>query len=242
MLLIGIGVLLVGSLPAQDRLTSPAWQSMKIIQTVDPIFPASQLLEGTTGGDARVVINTDQDGKLADYLIVAYSDRPFADAAVQAIKQWTFLPAQLDGVPVGTTVELSFHFEARGVVISTSNPFALVEAQIRRMVEDRMEYQPCRATRLDQEPKAVVTVAPEYPVALAKQGVRGSVTLDFFIDENGAVRLPSGSSTENNVLTSLALQALRQWKFSPPTSRGHAVLIRARQLFSFRPPMDATTG
>jgi len=242
MLILGIGVLLTSGLLAQERLAAPGWQSMRIVQTADPVFPPGQLQAGVTEGEARLVINTDADGRLADYLIIGYTDRDFASAAVAAVKEWTFVPAQLDGTPVGTTVELHFSFQAKGVVVSTSNPFALLDAQLRRMLDGRLVYQPCQPAKLDAEPKALVTVAPAYPAQLAKQGLRGAVTLDFFIDETGAVRLACGVSTDNNQLTALALEALRQWKFTPPTSNGRAVMVRARQLFRFQPGMDASAG
>jgi outer membrane biosynthesis protein TonB len=59
------------------------------------------------------------------------------------------------------------------------------------------------------------------------------VTIEFFIDETGAVRLPAGVTTENKVLTALALDAVKQWKFTPPTTRGKGVLVKASQVFNF---------
>jgi len=49
----------------------------------------------------------------------------------------------------------------------------------------------------------------------------------------GAVRLPSVSTEQDAVLTRLAIDALKQWKFSPPTSRGRPVLVKASQVFDF---------
>jgi TonB family protein len=188
---------------------------------------------GTTNGDVRVVINTDAEGNLADWLVIGYTNPDFATAAVKAIKQWNFEPARMHGTPVGTTVELDFCFEAKGVVVSTSNASDLLEARLFRMMGGRYVFQPCLPRDLDQTPTPLVTIAPRYSAELAKQGVKGTVTIEFFIDENGAVRLPSGEKTDDGVLTALALDALKQWKFTPPTSKGKGVLVKARQVFDF---------
>jgi TonB family protein len=233
MLIIGIGVLLTGSVLAQTQPTSSGWQSMKILQTVDPVFPSHLLQIGAVNGEVRVVINTDADGSLADWLVIGYTNPEFADAAIRAVKQWKFEPGRLEGTPVGTTVELDFHFEAKGVVVSTCGPSDLIEARIMRMMDGRYVYQPCKPWKLDRTPAPLVTIAPRYPGEIAKQGVKGVVTIDFFIDETGAVRLPAGVKTEDNMLTALALDAMKQWKFTPPTSRGKGVLVKARQEFDF---------
>jgi outer membrane biosynthesis protein TonB len=232
MLILGIGVLLSGSLLAQTSISRSDWQSLKILQTADPIFPSHLLQVGVGDGEARVVINTDASGKLVDWLVVGYSHREFADAAVVAIKQWRFEPARLRGEPVGTTVELSFYFEAKGVVVSTTSA-DILEGQLMRIMKGSYAYQPCSLRELDRIPTPIVTITPQYSSALAQKGVKGKVTVEFFIDETGAVRLPAGSAKDDTLLTALAIDALHQWKFAPPTSKGRGVLVKASQEFDF---------
>jgi TonB family protein len=231
---IGIGVLLSGSLPAQTSLSRADWQSLKILQTVDPVFPSHLMQVGAVNGEARVVINTDSTGKLTDWLVIGYTHREFADAAVAAIQQWKFEPARLQGEPVGTTVELFFYFEAKGVVVSTSSAADVFDRQLMRIIGDRYAYQPCSLRELDRIPTPVVTVKPLYPGELADKGVKGKVTVDFYIDETGAVHLPAVSVKDDVELTALAVAALRQWKFEPPTRDGHPVLVKASQEFDFK--------
>ncbi len=233
MLILGIGVLLSGSLLAQTSTSRSDWQSLKILQTANPVFPSHLIQVGVADGEARVVINTDASGKLTDWLVVGYTHPEFAEAAVKAIKQWTFEPAQLQGEPVGTTIELSFYFEAKGVVVSTTCA-DIVEGRFLRMMAARYTYQPCSPRELDRMPTPVVTITPQYSGALAKKGVTGKVTVEFFIDETGAVRLPAASAKDDTMLIALAIDALNQWKFTPPTSRGRGVLVKASQEFDFR--------
>ena len=85
MLILGIGVLLSGSLLAQTSTSRSDWQSLKIVQTANPVFPSHLMQAGVTEGEARVVINTDASGKLVDWLVVGYTHPEFAEAAVKAI-------------------------------------------------------------------------------------------------------------------------------------------------------------
>ena len=234
MLILGIGVLLSGSLFAQTSAFRSDWQSLNILQTTDPIFPPQLLQLTVTEGEARVVINTDATGKLIDWLVIGYTHREFADTAVVAIKQWKFEPARLQGEPVGTTTELSFYFEAKGVVVSSPNIIENLEGRLMRFLDGRYAYQPCSPQALDRMPTPVVTVAPRYSSQLAGNGVKGRIKIEFFIDETGAVRMPAASAADNAVLTSLAINALSQWKFAPPTSKGRSVLVKAIQEFEFK--------
>jgi TonB family protein len=68
---------------------------------------------------------------------------------------------------------------------------------------------------------------------LARKGVHGRVSVDFYIDETGVVRMPAVSPRDNIELTALSLEALRQWRFEPPTRNGKPVLVKASQVFSF---------
>lgn len=231
--IMSIGVLLAGSLLAQSPVSPSGVQLLKIQHRVDPIFPYHLMQAGVDNGKVRVIVSTDRDGNMSEWLVIGYTRKEFADASVVAIKQWKFEPAVYQGEPVGTVVEINFDFSAQGVVVTTSNPVELVEAQAIRMASNRFIYLPCSPRDLDQALTPVTTVAPHYPIELEKEGVRGKVRIDFFVDEAGAVRLPCGSAGQNNILIGLAMDALRQWKFTPPTRQGRPVLVKASQEFQF---------
>jgi TonB family protein len=67
------------------------------------------------------------------------------------------------------------------------------------------------------------------------------VVVDFYIDETGAVRMPYVTGRPHTLLANLAVDAVRQWKFEPPTRNGTPVLVHARQVFHFN-PMAAKNG
>ena len=208
------------------------WQSVRIVQTIDPIFPPVLTREGVTQGEARVAVNTDVNGKLVEWLVVGYTLPEFGAEAVRAIKQWVFVPARQRGEAVGTTFELIFYFEAKGVIVTTTNTTESMKRLI-MFENDRYQYEPCSLRELDRIPTPLTTVKPNYPAELAKKGVRGRTTVYFYVDETGSVRMPSVSPREDSALTALSIDALRQWKFEPPTRDGKPVLVRASQVFSF---------
>jgi len=229
------GLLLAEPIFAQFLQLQPEWQSMSIQQTVNPIFPyrLEQLAVGS--GEARVAINTDAKGKLVEWLVVGYTLPEFADAAVAAIKQWRYEPARWRGDPVGTTIELIFSYEAKGVVVSTARLDEQFEAAFLRLTEGSYKYRPSTLRELDRIPTPIVTVTPQYSDKQAAKGVKGMVTVDFYIDETGTVRMPAVSVKDDIELTALAVTALRQWKFEPPTRNGRPVLVKASQVFNFGP-------
>jgi TonB family protein len=94
-------------------------------------------------------------------------------------------------------------------------------------------YRPCRLQELDATPVPLVLVPPVYPAELAARGVHGAATVEFFIDETGAVRMPAVVRADFPELGDLLASAIRQWKFAPPTRRGRPVLVHASQTVGF---------
>ncbi len=116
------------------------------------------------------MITTDASGKLEDWLVVGYTRREFAETALAAVKNWKFTPARLRGEPVGTTVDLHFHFAAEGVVVSSVSLNDSIEAEMARVFGVRYEYKLCSLRNLDRVPEPVTVVAPLYPKQLADRG------------------------------------------------------------------------
>lgn len=208
-------------------------KSLRIYQTVEPQFPTALVQRGITSGWATLAISVDDEGQLRDYLPIAYTERTLATAAAEALRHWKFDPMRVRGEPVGAQVDLTFKFEAVGVVVSVdplSNPL------LRGFVSDmQVQYMPCNLRDLDSVPTPIDAPAPAYPKELQDRGVSGRVVIDFYIDESGAVRLPAVVDADFMELGAFAVSAVRTWKFEPATSKGEPVLARVRQTFRFLP-------
>ncbi|HEX2862597.1 MAG TPA: energy transducer TonB [Lacunisphaera sp.] len=217
--------------------TAPAFAALESIQVRTgndlPPFPPRLIVDGVTSGHAVVAVSVNAEGKMDDCLVLGYSDERLARSAVDALKRWRFVPARLDGQPVRAQTELRFDFSVEGAVISSN----LTERFIANLADGRFarlaDHRPSRPRELDRVPAKIAGAAPRYATSALKEGVRGSVEVHFYIDEKGEVRLPCVDAGSHPYLMEQAVEAVRDWKFEPPTSRGRPVLVAAAQKFEF---------
>lgn len=215
--------------PAPDR------EPLKLIRTVEPLYPLRLQAEGIKEGDAQLAISVDEQGRLQDYLVIGYSRKEFADAAVAALKRWQFEPMRLRGEPHPVTQELWITFESRGLAVVSETASEHIQRRIERLAPGLLAYRVYTLRELDRLPVPREVVAPVYSQALADRGITGRVSVEFFIDETGRVRLPSVRESAHNELAVEAVVAVRRWRFDPPLRNGRPVLVRAIQDFNFSP-------
>jgi protein TonB len=85
------------------------------------------------------------------------------------------------------------------------------------------------------EPEVVREVQPDYPEELREQGVQGTVTVRYTVDENGKV---TGVSVErssgNDALDDAAVRAIRRYRYRPAQQDGKPRAVQMRRPFVFR--------
>jgi len=92
------------------------------------------------------------------------------------------------------------------------------------------------------KPKPIKQPSPLYPYAMSRAGLTGQVKVSFVIDKQGNVRDAFVIESNNPWFERPALNALRQWKFTPGEVDGRLVNTRAAQRIDFnldpagRPP------
>jgi TonB family protein len=230
-----LGLLLAsGAARAQPPEAAGDFQSARIIETVEPYFPESLYREYLQGGHAGIEIAVDADGRLTEWLAVRYTDRRFADLAIDALKHWEFKPARWRGRPVAVCLYLRFDFRVHGVVVDSSRDEALT-AFISGMRGDYDAYRPYELKELDRIPVPERAAAPHYPRSLVDRHLGGTVKVAFYVDERGEVRMVSVQGRPPLELSDLAADAVAHWKFEPPTVHGRPVLARLVQEFHFNP-------
>jgi len=197
-----------------------------------PWVPASLQLDAFSHGRVVLVVDISADGLPTDWLVLGYTHRPLVTTCLAVLPSWRFTPARLDGTPVPVQVEFSIEFSPDGAVLTTCS---LDEMFIReRFGEGRhLITATTRPADLDRVPARVTGPAPKYAAAAERQGVRGKVEVRFYIDETGAVRMPSVDAGSQPYLAGRALEAVRNWKFEPPMSKGRPALIAASEEFDF---------
>ena len=87
---------------------------------------------------------------------------------------------------------------------------------------------------LDQAPRVVFQPAPEYPAALRKQKIDGTVHVLFMVDRTGRVDSPIVQKSTNPAFEPAALQAVKRWRFEPGKRNGEAVVFRMRVPITFK--------
>jgi TonB family protein len=77
-------------------------------------------------------------------------------------------------------------------------------------------------------------VKPEYPEALQKQGIEGTVILRAVIGTSGQILSLSPFSDPDPALTKAAMDAVRQWKYTPTLLNGEPVEVVTTITVGFR--------
>ena len=209
-----------------------AFESITIEVTEDPEMPAALRMHGLTNGRVIIAIDVGPDGQLADWLVLSASHKELIKPCIAALQRWHYTPARYEGQPVLAQMRLSIDISQTGAVVSRT-AIDTANDLIEKLMGRRPDYQACPADEIDRQPVAVTTVSPRYSSDAEKVGVRGRVKVHFFIDEKGDVRMPAVQADAHPYLSSMAIEALKGWKFEPPTSRGRPVLVAAAQEFSF---------
>lgn len=211
---------------------SAAIESIKIVPTTKPQPSPVMLLDGVTEGTVIFAIEVSADGKLTDWMVLGSTHPSLVRPCAEILKDAEITPARLDGSPVAAQADVTVDYRAEGVVIS--GPAVLnLDRHMRRIFGYRIASQRRSSNELDRVLAPLSSVAPKYAKDAEKDGVRGKVQVHFYVDETGAVRMPAVEGEAHPYLSEMAIAAVREWRFSPPTSHGKPVLVAARQEFNF---------
>jgi len=74
-----------------------------------PDYPAS--IKTKVKGNAVVSFRVDIHGRVLGAAVTSATDPAFGTAALEAIRQWRFVPRVTDGIPVDTSTEMTFAFD-----------------------------------------------------------------------------------------------------------------------------------
>lgn len=205
----------------------------KLEEIVNPIYPRSLSDMGTFEGSATILIELDENGKMTDWLPLSATHMEFVDAIANVINQWTFSPASRNGEAIPDAFSLTIRFKNEGV-ITGYNGMQMAGAFLNSCRNPSEEALVAQYSQLDKIPTPTMIVQPNVS-GIEETERAGKVTLGFFIDENGKVRMPVLLNCEGDIgLAYAAHAALTQWTFEKPTVKGKAVTVRASQQFIFK--------
>jgi protein TonB len=80
---------------------------------------------------------------------------------------------------------------------------------------------------LAEDPRPISRVHPEYPFAALNRGVRGSVLLEYTVDQRGRVVSPRVLEAKPaGVFDGAALRALSRWRYEPVNAEPQTMRVR----------------
>jgi len=208
------------------RVGGPIQQG-KLIHKVDPDYPevARQARIQTTIL-LEVVVNG--QGEVTNVKVLR--GHPALDqAAIDAVKQWRYSPTLLNGeaVPVITTVSVAF-------ALSDNTGFAVLADQARPAVASQIAgREPMRVGGNVQESKLIHRVEPEYPELARRARIEATVILEVLVNEQGEVANVRVLRS-HPLLEQAAVEAVKQWRYSPTYINGVAVPVITTQTVVFR--------
>ncbi|MFN7133521.1 MAG: TonB family protein, partial [Myxococcales bacterium] len=91
--------------PKQPTLT----KAPELVRFVDAPYPEAAR-EQKLSGDVGMIVEILEDGTVGDVQVVRPAGHGFDEAAVKAVRQFIFSPAEFDGVPAPVRIEYTYRF------------------------------------------------------------------------------------------------------------------------------------
>jgi protein TonB len=162
--------------------------SPAIASRVDPVYPDAAHAAGVAG-TVRVQVEVNVDGTVQDVQLV--TSIPLLDqAALDAVRQWTFKPTLLNGKPTAAVME--------------------IDVNVPNIV---------RVGGAIRAPIKIAHADPIYPPEAQAAGIQGIVILELMISPEGRVE-GTRVLRSVPALDDAASAAVRQWMFTPTLLNG----------------------
>jgi|ERR1035437_5968694 TonB family protein len=222
-------------LAAQEPNNDKSIQKLRLEKFVMPEFPSYVQLTGNNRGVVTVAIGRDTEGHVTDVLVLDSTHPRLSQSVVDAVSKWKFVfpanppPSGQEIVPI-----VRFLFTAKGISIVSALTGSLASKD-RDVNENSPVILPAFA-ELDTVPKPINNPMPRFTGALADRAASTTVTVKFFVDETGKVRVPIIIDSSVPELGRAVLAAVEQWRYEPPRMGGHETIALEIQTFNFGPP------
>lgn len=195
-LALGWLALAAGGLRAAEDLSGAA----ALRDWVQPAYPpeaARQRLEG------RVVVefSVGEDGKVTDAAIAESDHGLFEEAALDAVRRWTFSPALENGVPVASGMRVPIEFRLA----------QLKQRRVPVAPPQHLMPQPARRTPA----KALDAPDPHYPEELEERKLPGQVLMRLTVGVDGRVRRAEVRWASHPAFVEESLRAAEASRFEP---------------------------
>ena len=211
-LLVGCCLISAVAQEAREPVSVPEETMEKLlIHKVNPVLNLEP--EARIQGIVVLQAVIDKNGDIEN-LQIASGHPMLVSAAIDAVKQWKYRPYEVNGIPVA--VETTIRVEvspASEAASSDTTPVSIPREKISGHILRR--------------------VAPMYPPLARQARIQGTVILKVVIDKEGNVsnmQLVSG----HPMLAPAAIEAVKQWKYTPYESNGEIVEVQTDVQVNFK--------
>lgn len=166
---------------------------------------SSEIAEAS--GEVRVLVRINEYGYVTDAAVETSTNEALNRSALDAIRDWSFVPATEDGQPIASKAIQPFHFNDGAIVLSDK-------------------------AAGDAHPRASRRIAPQLDERL--EHITGKVVLQASLDAAGHVTDVQARSSSHQELVEPAAAALKGWSFEPATKAGQPVASKVIVPFHFQ--------
>jgi TonB family protein len=183
--------------------------------TTPPLYSdegRAQGIEGIVTVEARVAA----DGRVERLQIVKGLGHGLDENALVAVREWHFVPARLNGIAAAASTQIDVEFSLRN-------------AELNEEIANDM------ATRIGPgvvPPQVIHRVEPQSSTARSAKP-SGAVILDAVIQEEGSPKIVRVIRSLDWELDEIAINALKQWRFSPAMKDGQPIKVRMNIAVNF---------
>jgi TonB family protein len=177
--------------------------------TIPPLYSDEARARGIEGF-VTVEVRVGVEGTVERLQVVKKLGYGLDENALVAVRDWRFFPARRNGVAIEATTQIDVEFNLRN-------------AEINEEIANDM------AMRIGpgvSPPQVVRRIEPVYPPAATRPKPMGAVILDAVILEDGTPKIVRIIRSLNWELDEIAINALKQWRFSPAMKDGNPIKVR----------------
>jgi TonB family protein len=186
--------------------------------TTPPLYSDEARSQGVEG-KVTLAVTVGADGTARSLQVVRGLGYGLDQNALVAVRDWHFAPAKRNGRAVESTARVDVEF-------------SLKTAELNELIANDM------ATRIGPgvtPPQVVHRSDPVYPATSASTKPEGAAVLDVVIPEDGVPRVIRVIRSLDWQFDEIAINALKEWRFSPAMKDGRPVKVRMNVAVEFTP-------